>query len=723
MPRRAELHKSQKSPWPVRLDWLAFGLLLAIVLARCTMQERLREPFQITPQSEATPRTPGPATSVGLDLLCCVPALLVLLRRCIDRTFVLSLPRSLIPLALLDVWMLCSTMWASDRFAALVTACHWTAAGVILWVAIQLSRDWLKIRLIAAGLVGLLCVLIISGLEFRFVEWPTTLQTFEKNKDEMLKGADMQPGTYEAIQFEKKLKLGELFGFFDSPNTLGAVVSLLLVLTISQLLQVFSERAKRPWTTVTLVVMLLGGLIILGLTRSRGAMTTLGLAGIALLLLARYKSQLAEHSRRGYWIGMALVLLGFAAVIGHGLYHHRLPTSTLTFRWQYWIGSMGVFLQHPIHGVGWSNFGLNYLAHRLAQAPEEIKDPHNFLVRFFTELGFIGGALVIVWLALLWWELTRPITPTPPASVGPGVINFMASVAGVAIAIWLVAGVDWAREPAETYLLRLLFLGAMIVVSSLTALRSIHSQESDPSPAPWILLAMLLGVGGMFLHNLIDFSMFEIGPMMLLFLLIGAVLGARQPPLEGERRGGRAALIAACLIWLAGLVGFWIPLVNAEQNASEADEDVRTEHFAAAMQLYLQANQAMHGLNSDYIYRAAVVSPQGVSAERLREAIKANPQNSVYYFDAARADVRLGAPDAALVRRDYEAGLALDPNNVAARLEFADTLDKLGDPAEAARQYQLALDFNSRLNSDENKRLTPEQLKEIQKKLRSLPKH
>ena len=65
------------------------------------------------------------------------------------------------------------------------------------------------------------------------------------------------------------------------------------------------------------------------------------------------------------------------------------------------MGSLAVFKEHPMLGVGWSNFGLHYLAHRLGQAPEEIKDPHNFLVRFFTELGLVGGVLVILW-QLVW---------------------------------------------------------------------------------------------------------------------------------------------------------------------------------------------------------------------------------------------------------------------------------------------------------------------------------
>jgi tetratricopeptide (TPR) repeat protein len=427
--------------------------------------------------------------------------------------------------------------------------------------------------------------------------------------------------------------------------------------------------------------------------------------------MAKFRRALAPNSNRNYWIGVLIMLLGIAAVIGHGLYHHRLPTSTLTFRWQYWVGSVGVLRQHPLLGVGWSNFGLSYLAHRLPQAPEEIKDPHNFLVRFFAELGIVGGLLVIAWQLRLWRELTRPLSPSPIESpTGPGTINFLAAVIAAATAIWLLVGVDLAREPFETYLVRLVFFGAAVVASSLAALRSIHSQELDGSSAPWILLAVILAIGGMFLHNLIDFSMFEIGPMMLLFLLIGAMLGLRQPPIESHRPGGKAALAIASLPWLAALFGIWAPIMNAEQDATDADDAVRAARFPDAEKLYAQANTTLHGLNSDYIYRAAVVSPPEEGPARLQLAIDQNPKNAVYRFDAARAQMLRLNPDVSTIRRDFDAGLALDPNNVAARLEYAKWLARIGDADAAHREFQRAVNFNNLLNPDENKRLAPEQL-------------
>ena len=301
--------------------------------------------------------------------------------------------------------------------------------------------------------------------------------------------------------------------------------------------------------------------------------------------------------------------------------------------------------------------------------------------------------------------------------VGPGTINFLAAVVGAATAIWLLVGVDLAREPFETYLVRLVFFGAAVVTSSLIALRFIQSQELDGTSAPWTLLAVILAIGGMFLHNLIDFSMFEIGPMMLLFLLIGAALGLRQPYIESHRSGGKTALAIASLLWLAALLGIWAPIMNAEQNAAAADEDVRSVKLTEAAKLYAQANAALDGLNSDYIYRAAVVSPAEESPGRLQQAIDENPKNATYRFDAARAQMQLANPDASRLRRDFEAGLALDPNNVAARLEYARCLARLGDADATHREFQRAIEFNNLLNPDENKRLSKEQLEKERRDL------
>ena len=86
-----------------------------------------------------------------------------------------------------------------------------------------------------------------------------------------------------------------------------------------------------------------------------------------------------------------------------------------------------------------------------------------------------------------------------------------------------------------------------------------------------------------------------------------------------------------------------------------------------------------------------------------------------------RYELRLPDPDRAAVRADFDAALRLDPHNIAARLDYAEALEKLADPAGAAEQYRLALETNRQYDPTEPKRLPEEKVKEIEGRSASHP--
>lgn len=687
------------------------------------MREVLRDPMDVRPGSDPVPRFAGPAASVGVDLLCCLPAMLVLLRALLDRTFTFARCRSVLPMALLSGWMLLSTAWASDKYAALVLACHWTAATVLLWAVAQLVRDWVKVRIVTAVAAGLLPVFVAVAWQGR-TQTQDNVKYFREHKAEILSRNGIEPGSFGEQQFERKIMLGESFGFFTSPNTFGGAGSLLMVLTLGLLVQAVADGEKRQWAIVTLAILLLAGVVLMAWTRSRGAIATLGLAALAFVALGYGREWLARRSRAAYVTGAAIVVFGILAVAGHGVHHGRLPTSTLTFRWQYWVGSAGVFRDHPIHGIGWGNFGLDYLAHRLPSAPEEVKDPHNLLVRFFVELGLVGGALALAWLAWLWWELTRPTEPEATPTTGPDVIKFVGAVAAAAFVIYLIAGVDWAHDVVENFLFpHLLYLGMLILVPSLIALRSLTSQAPDDRPAPWVLYGLLLGAGGMLIHNLIDFSLFEPGLTLLFALVAGAALGARQAAVQPRpaARTAKLALPAAGAGWLAAAALIWVSLVREASLNAEADEAVRAGRVTAAAPLYEAANRAAWGMNADDELRVAAVSPPGERLAHFRAALQESPHDARLYSNVAEELMTGPTPDAGEVKRNFETALRLNPNDVPLRLRYADALVKLGDPVLGRAEYVEALRYNDMLDKAENKRLTPEQIQDVHKKMDALP--
>ena len=746
--RPVDADPTEAPSWPAWLTRAAFVLAVALVLARATMLETIRNPLDVNPGSEAIPRGPGAGTGIVLDLLCCVPALLVLARRLLDHTFSLRWRWSFAPLALLGAWTVASTLWAGDRFAALVGGMHWLCAGVFLWSAAQLVRDWTHQRLVAAACTGLLLVQVGQGLYHRYVEHPDLVESWRAQREEIIRQRGWDPDSFIARQFEKRVLSGEMMGFNSSPNSYAAVLVLLTFVAAGVAVQRLADRDGPAWAAAPAAAAALGLLVIV-LVNSRTALGTAALGAATLAAVGVLRRPLGRHPRAAYALGGAAVVLAAAAVVGHGLYHGTLFHDSLTFRWRYWVAGATIFAQHPIVGVGWENFGAHYLAHRLPIAAEEVKDPHNFIVRFATELGAVGLVLVLAWLARLWWDLTQ--TRLPPAAADDAAedrsetaglrfetrrdsqpLAVIAAIGLIGVTINLQASVDWDQSAAYNALevmRRLGFLCLFVIGAALTAIRPSQQVETDDRPAPWVVYAVLVGLGLFFLHNLVDFSLFEPGPMFLFALLCGSALGMRAAADPARRGTGSRAAVATALAgaaaaWLLGFV-VAVRVGPAEGAADAGDEALRTLSPGVAADHFARAAERVP-FNADYAFRAARAALAHPAADPapaltwLDRAIAADPNRPQYWLHRAYARLRTRSPDVAAVRADYEQALRLDPNNVDVRLEYAEVLRRFGDPAAAAEQYRLALHYNDLLSPDEPKRLPPARVDEVKRAVAEL---
>ena len=111
--------------------WLgraAFAIVVAIVLARCLMLSTLRDSDTGGPDA---PFGPGASVSLTLDWLSLVPVMLLLLRRLLDDRFTLRFALVHALAVALGAWTLASTIWASDKFAALVGGTDLCAAAAL----------------------------------------------------------------------------------------------------------------------------------------------------------------------------------------------------------------------------------------------------------------------------------------------------------------------------------------------------------------------------------------------------------------------------------------------------------------------------------------------------------------------------------------------------------------------------------------------------------------
>lgn len=736
--------------WPARLTQGAFVLALAVVFARGTMLESVRDALEIEFGADPVPRGPGPAASLVLDLLCCLPALLVLVRRLIDPAFALRFAWSHVAFFALALCAALSSLWAADKFIALVTGAHVIAAAALLWAVAQLVRSWLRLRLVGGLCFGLLLASLAHGMIYRYVDLPDMQRSWERDRETILKQRGWEPGSFHERQFANKILGGEMIGFHVSPNAFAAIIVMLTVISLGVAVQRFAYRDEPAWGAAILLVGVVS-VVMIYWTHSKTAMATLLLAVLALAALAvpRARALLANHSRKVYWTGLTVCVLGVIAVAGHGIYHGGLFEgrfgNSLHFRWRYWVAAERMFETNPLLGVGWSNFGSFYTAHRLPEAAEEVRDPHNFLVRAFVELGLIGGVLLIAWLARMGWELTRPVMPpllkdansAPAARPGdPGysmsaAIMAMSAIAGLGFLINVFASVDFAESPDYAFVevfkrvlyACLLFAGGLVV-----AVRSSKRQELDDRPAPWILYSALIALATLLVQNLVDISLFEAGPLMAFALLAGAAGGIRSSAGATEARAtppvaAATALALAALAWVAALLFVVAPVVSAQNEAHLADIDIRYGRMPQAEARLRTAFRAVPS-NADYAFRAARAAimdtrnprPDDVRA-LLDAAVAADPSLIKGYLMRAEFELHQENPDAAAIQANYDKALTLNPADINVRLRYAAALEDLGLKKEAAEQYRIALDFNDKLPAEEPERLPPERVTEIEQKM------
>ncbi len=737
MPRIAD-----QPPWQAKLTEFAFVLAGALVIARATILETLRDFIPITPGALAIPRGPGPTVGLVLDLLLCLPALLVLARRVLDEDYRLRLNVSHALFAGIALWAAISTLWASDKFAAAVMSAHFIGAAALMWAMTQLVRSGLRLRLVVGTCLAILLVYVAHGMLYHFVDVPDNIRYWQEHGEEELLRRGWEPGSFQATQFANKLTGGEMIGFSASPNTFAALLVLLGIVCAGAAVQRIRGRDEPGWPAA-IIVGIVPAAWILYFTDSRTAFLTPFLAAAILAALALIGPWLARWRRRLYFAGATGLVLLSALLVTHGLHYGTLFHDSLTFRWRYWVGAARIFQTHPILGVGWANFGSYYLGVRLPIASEEVKDPHNLIVRAFVELGIIGGALMIAWLARVMWELTSPLMPTEAAGRSRDsrdrrfTATTLLALSGGGILINVLASVDFSvATPDRGWFVllelfkRLLFFGLLLIGYALVTLRSSQEAHLDDRPAPWIVWSLITGLAIFLVHNLIDFSLFEPGPMCLFAMLLGAALGARGAA-RGHAVGPRwlpgAALAAGVALWVAAAVGVVVPVGLAEAKAGHGDEELAAGNASTAGAALKDAFETLWIPNADYAYRAATAFQQAGAAPRqvrplLNSAISADPMSAAYRRARANFELHLAQPDPRQIIEDYERTISLDPNDVSAHRDFADALLKLGQRQRAIEQYRAALRYNDLLATEEPKRLSSSQIAAIEQQIQSLEK-
>lgn len=740
----AQFERDEPSAIGRSLERLALLIALAVVIARCTMLESIRDALDVSPGAEvAPPRGPGATTAIVLSLLATLPALLVLLRRMIDPTFVMGRSLAITGLLLLAGWAVVSTFWAADKFLAIVSAVNWLAAFTLAWAVAQLVRTSRRQRIVAGVGMGLLLVFLVHAGLYLQNDLPALRETVERDKDKILAERGWTADSFEARQFLQKITNGEMAGFNASANTFGALLVVTMILTAGVALQRRSDGDPPAWLGVFAVPIVLGVAVIYR-TNSRAAFGMLALATGAHVSIALVGPTLRRFRKSFLALAIVAFLAGAAVVVWRGATGQDLFHDSLNFRLRYWIGSWHVFTEHPIVGVGWENFSAYYLGHRLPIASEEIRDPHNFIVRVFTELGLVGGLLLAFAVARLVGEATRAtngnVTPSnaaralvrePEQQSLKSVLAAPVVIALAGMAINAMASIDTAQAFDYVDLeFRKRLLMAVVMAIGITA-AVIGRSTDDERPTPWLGVGFALATLLLLVQNLIDFSMFEPSGMFLFATIAGAAVGSGKDfsttfALKPASFGRRAiAPVVMAVVWLVVAFGLALPVGLAESDAFAGAELRRARRGDRAADAYASAAQRVP-YNYDYAFETARAllesgAPSTASRAWLDRAIAtAGGMSLKTWLLSARVEASQQSPDVARLRKAYDAAIAVDPQSVSTRLEYADVLEKLGLPKDAASQMRLALAANAGLDPNEPKRLPPALVAEVERRAAGL---
>jgi uncharacterized protein (TIGR02996 family) len=276
--------------------------------------------------------------------------------------------------------------------------------------------------------------------------------------------------------------------------------------------------------------------------------------------------------------------------------------------------------------------------------------------------------------------------------------------------------------------MKLALFGLLVVIGLvLGSIRSLVGFSGDERPAPLVLLAILVGLGGFLLHSMVDFALFEPGPLMVMMLLLGSVLGVRHPSVAGRKPRTWIAIAALAIVALALVAHSLLivgPIVVAESKASEAADLANHGRVAKAVELYRAADTSSPVDNYYYAQRAAELlqttpgfDPKEVLALHTRAA-SANPDSAGPWLNLARflralRDPELSTPS--IIDSDYQRVLTRNPNDAPLRLEYADYLLETNRRDAAVEQIKKALDYNDKLDAKEPRRLRKEREEEAKR--------
>lgn len=486
-------------------------------------------------------------------------------------------------------------------------------------------------RVVGAVALGFGTLLTCVGVYEVFVSHPLTLEMYEQGRESFLAARGWSAESFEAQAYERRLHNPEPIAWFGLTNVFASFTAASAAGLVAIALHA-RGRSVMIRTGLLLAALMCGlGLFLAG---SKGGYGVL-VIGIALAVASWQGFRRVLNGR----VVLLLCLGALMALVLRGVLGEQLGERSLLFRWQYLVGSLNIWLHHPIVGCGPGAYQQQYALHKPELSPEDVASAHNFMLDWLAVLG-IGGIALIAFACRSILRIGLGTQSEPEQGEQAAGPDWHWKLALLCVVVPTLVALNMQSAVLNLAGIAPVLVGA--VIWGAVALVIIRSSMSDR------MLRAGLVVGGAVLcvHGMLEVTGTLITSGPLWALLIGAaVCGPRERKKHGFGWLPVGVLLGMGLVILARwpMLNRWeralhsaaqpaqtIAMINSTLNDLESSPDPQRELRFAQQQLFeLFGRTVSPTLDSiiPELNRVEVESRQ-YAIERLQWALDARPSHT-----------------------------------------------------------------------------------------------
>lgn len=550
-----------------RSERIALGMLLVTLALRPCLPETVSFETPSMTRSLDVPSGPMPATTLTLSAVVFAALGLAAAARVRRGQAVVGSWVGAAGAGLLIVAAGISAWHAGQKHLAVAGAISFLGCVATLPALAMVLTTPARVRLTACVILATGAVVAGRCIYQIAFDYPDTRAYFEEHRAEYEhRAGEARGGRF--YDFERRLLSDSATGYFAHSNVAASYLILVVMVGVGVALDRWRTGAVAGMVAPALVAT--AASIALYFCRSKGGGAALMLA-LGLCAAGVRWGEWISRRRRGVAVGFwVAVLASVGGVVAVGVSRGGLPSLSLLYRWQYWRGAAGIVADQGWLGIGSDNFGRWFTRFKPVECPEEVSDPHSWVVRLAVEwgvLGLFGFALMLVGASTRIARRRGGVVGE--SGVGEPMVAWIGVVGAAVFLSW------WGIYSDGSFgFLLLLLLMPFFVWLATAGLMSVEPgfvERYRNDAARRMLPALVGGAIGFAAHTAIDLGMFAPGAACTFFAVVAMAIACGG----GEQANGRPRpRLADGIMAVTGLAGL-IYLIVAVRPAAMAGEQLR----------------------------------------------------------------------------------------------------------------------------------------------------